>query len=84
MGLRRARSFRRSGVGLALYDLREVSVQGFAIERDDDHFAAVAVVSLLVLFRHVDDGKTEMRDVAILRMALGRSILFEWFTVPLV
>ena len=52
-------------MALALHHLCQVSVQRFAVEGDDDHFAAVAVAALLLFFRHVEDGEGEVRDVAV-------------------
>src|SRR5271157_6430164 len=51
-------------LGLLLFrlsDLLHISIERYAVEWHYDDLAAVVVVSKLLIFRHIDDGKCEGR-----------------------
>jgi hypothetical protein len=54
---------------LPLHDFRQVAVHRRAIEWDNDHLAAMLIVALVLFLGDVDDGESEVSDVAVLQQS---------------
>ena len=49
----------------------QIAIQGCPIKRNDDDFAAVVVVSLFLIFGHVQDGEGDGSHMAVLQEYAG-------------
>ena len=67
---------------LGLGDPLHIPIKCYAVERYYDHLAAVGIVSKLLIFRYIDDGKCKGSDMAIQQGHAGTLHLVPMVTVP--